>query len=45
MSRLIVLIVVIVVVLGGMFFLSRSPKQQPTHTIEVVVPTPGGNAH
>jgi hypothetical protein len=45
MSRLIVLIVLAVVVIGVLAFLSRSPKQQPTHMIEVTVPTPGGNAH
>jgi len=45
---LIVLIVVIAVVIGALFFLSTLPKQQPTHTIEVVVPqgaAAGGNAH
>jgi tripartite-type tricarboxylate transporter receptor subunit TctC len=48
MSRLIVLIVVIAVLIGALFFLSTLPKQQPTHTIEVVVPqgaAAGGNAH
>jgi len=44
MSRLIVLIVVAVLIIGALFFLSRLPKQQPTHTIEVAVPAPGGNA-
>jgi hypothetical protein len=45
MSRLIVVIIFAVLVIGALFFLSRSPKQQPTHTIEVAVPAPGGNAH
>jgi hypothetical protein len=45
MSRLIVLIILAVLLIGALVFLSRSPKQQPTHTIEVAVPTPGGNAH
>jgi uncharacterized membrane protein len=45
MSRLFVLIIVIVLVIGALYFLSRLPKQQPTHTIEVAVPAPGGNAH
>jgi len=45
MSRLIVLIVLAVLVIGALVFLSRSPKQQPTQTIEVAVPAPGGNAH
>jgi hypothetical protein len=45
MSRLILLIVVALLVVGALFFLSRLPKQQPTHTIEVAVPAPGGNAH
>jgi len=45
MSRLILVIVIAIVVVGGMFFLSTLPKQQPTQTIEVAVPTPGGNAH
>jgi hypothetical protein len=45
MSRLIVLIILAVLVIGAIFFLSRSPRQQPTHTIEVTVPAPGGNAH
>lgn len=44
MSRLFVLIIVLVVVIGGLYFLSRVPKQQPTHQIEVAVPQ-GGNAH
>jgi len=44
MSRLIVLIVLAVLIVGALFFLSRSPKQQPTHTIEVPVQQ-GGNAH
>ena len=45
MSRLLVLIIVAVIVIGALFFLSTLPKQQPTHTIEVAVPTAGGNAH
>jgi hypothetical protein len=45
MSRLIILIILAVLIIGGLFFLARSPKQQPTHTIEVAVPAPGGNAH
>jgi hypothetical protein len=44
MSRSIVLIVLAVLIIGALFFLSREPKQQPTHTIEVAVPPPGGNA-
>jgi hypothetical protein len=45
MSRLFVLIIVIVLLIGALFVLSRLPKQRPTHTIEVAVPVPGGNAH
>jgi len=45
MSRLFLLIVLALLVVGALFFLSRLPKQQPTHTIEVAVPAPGGNAH
>jgi hypothetical protein len=45
MSRLILTIVLAVLVIGALFFLSWLPKQQPTHTIEVAVPAPGGNAH
>jgi hypothetical protein len=45
MPRLFVLIIVILLVIGALFFLSRLPKQRPTHTIEVAVPAPGGNAH
>jgi len=45
MSRLIILIILVVLVIGALFFLSRSPKPQPTHAIEVAVPAPGGNAH
>jgi hypothetical protein len=45
MSRLIVPIILAVLVIGALVFLSRSPRQQPTHTIEVAVPTPGDNAH
>ena len=43
MSRLVVLIVVILLIVGGLVFLSRAAKEQPTHTIEVPV-TQGGNA-
>jgi uncharacterized membrane protein len=45
MSRLLVLIIVIVLIVGALIFLSTVPKQQATHTIEVAVPAPGGNAH
>jgi len=45
MSRLLVLIIIVVVIVGALIFLSTVPKQQPTHTIEVAVPAPGGNAH
>ena len=45
MSRLLVLIVGAVLLIGALVFLSRLPKQHPTHTIEVAVPAPGGNAH
>jgi hypothetical protein len=44
MSRLVVLIIVMVLIIGALAFLSTVPKQQPTKTIEVEVPTPG-NAH
>jgi uncharacterized membrane protein len=44
MPRLLVLIIVVVVLIGALFFLSRVPKERPTHTIEVAVPQ-GGNAH
>lgn len=43
MSRLIVLIIILVVIVGGLFYLSKLPKEQPTHQIEVAVPQ--GNAH
>lgn len=43
MSRLIVLIIVLVIIVGGLFYLSRLPKERPTHQIEVAVPQ--GNAH
>ena len=43
MSRLIVLIIILVVIVGGLLYLSRLPKEQPTHQIEVAVPQ--GNAH
>ena len=45
MSRLIALIILVVLIVGALFVLSRSPKQQPTHPLEVAVPAPGGNAH
>jgi uncharacterized membrane protein len=44
MSRLVILIILLVIIIGGFVYLSRVPKQQPTHTIEVAVPQ-GGNAH
>ncbi|HSQ98479.1 MAG TPA: hypothetical protein VLM36_01025 [Sphingomicrobium sp.] len=44
MSRLLVLIILLVVIIGGLVYLSKVPKAQPTHTIEVAVPQ-GGNAH
>jgi len=44
MPRIAVLIVVLVLLIGALVFLSTVPKQQPTKTIEVEVPT-GGNAH
>jgi uncharacterized membrane protein len=44
MPRIAVLIVILVLVIGALVFLSTVPKQQPTKTIEVEVPT-GGNAH
>jgi uncharacterized membrane protein len=43
MSRLIVLIVLVLLIVGGLVFLSRAPKEQPTHVIEVPV-TQSGNA-
>jgi hypothetical protein len=46
MPRIVPLLIILVVLIGGLFFLSTRVKQQPTHTIEVAVPTPaGGNAH
>ncbi|HEY6661717.1 MAG TPA: hypothetical protein VIZ66_02235 [Sphingomicrobium sp.] len=44
MPRVIVLIIVLVLIIGALAFLSTVPKQQPTKTIEVEVPSPG-NAH
>jgi len=44
MPRIAVLIVILVVLVGALVFLSTVPKQQPTKTIEIDVPT-GGNAH
>lgn len=43
MSRLIVLIIILVLIVGGLFYLSKLPKEQPTHQIEGAVPQ--GNAH
>jgi hypothetical protein len=43
MSRLIVLVIILAVIVGGLFYLSKLPKEQPTHQIEVAVPQ--GNAH
>lgn len=45
MPRLIVLIIFIALLIGALFVLSSLPKQQPTRTIEVDVPAPGGNAN
>jgi hypothetical protein len=44
MSRLVVLIIVVLLIAGGLVFLSTTPKESPTRTIEVDVPQ-GGNAH
>ena len=44
MPRIAVLIIILVLLIGALVFLSTVPKQQPTKTIEVEVPT-GGNAH
>jgi len=44
MPRIAVLIVILVLLIGALVFISTVPKQQPTKTIEVEVPT-GGNAH
>lgn len=44
MPRIAVLIVILVLIVGALFFLSTLPKEQPTKTIEVAVPS-GGNAH
>jgi len=44
MPRIAVLIVILVLVIGALVFISTVPKQQPTKTIEIEVPT-GGNAH
>jgi uncharacterized membrane protein len=43
MPRIFVLIIVVVLLVGALLFLSRLPKQQPTHAIEVSVPQ--GHAH
>jgi hypothetical protein len=43
MPRFAVLIVVLVLIVGALAFLWTVPKEQPTKTIEVDVPT--GNAH
>jgi uncharacterized membrane protein len=46
MPRIVTVIIILVVVIAGLIFLSTRVKEQPTHTIEVAVPTPaGGNAH
>jgi hypothetical protein len=48
MSRVVVLVVVLLLLIGGLVYLSRAPKEQPTRTIEVDVAQPsanGGNAH
>jgi hypothetical protein len=37
-------IIVVLILIGALFFLSRLPKEQPTHQIEVAIPQ-GGNAH
>ena len=44
MPRIAVLIVILLLIVGALFFLSTVPKEQPTKTIEVEVPS-GGNAH
>ena len=44
MPRIAILIVVVVLIAGILFFLSTVPKERPTKTIEVDVPT-AGNAH
>lgn len=44
MPRIAVLIIILLLVAGALAFLSTVPKQQPTKTIEVEVPT-AGNAH
>ena len=44
MPRIAVLIIILVLIVGGLYFLSTLPKEQPTETIEVAVPS-GGNAH
>jgi hypothetical protein len=41
--RLVVPIIIVLVIIGALFILSTLPKEQPTKTIEVAVPT--GNAH
>ena len=43
MPRIAVLLIVVLLIVGGLFFLSTLPKEQPTKTIEVEVPS-GGNA-
>jgi hypothetical protein len=43
MPRLVALIIFIALVAGVLVFLSTVPKERPTKTIEVDVPT--GNAH
>jgi len=46
MSRLVVFVILLLVILGGLYYLSTTPKEQPTRTIEVDVPQGGsaGNA-
>ena len=43
MPKIVVLIIVLALLIGALFFLSTRAKEQPTHTIEVSVPS--GNAH
>jgi ABC-type Na+ efflux pump permease subunit len=44
MPRIAILIIILVLIIGALVFLSTVPKERPTRTIEVEVPT-GGNAH
>jgi len=43
MPRIAVLIIFVLLIVGALYFLSTLPKEQPTKTIEVEVPS-GGNA-